>query len=410
MAAALVIAGCSGAPTSGDGSNGFTFTYATSNNLESPYERLAKDYMDSHEGVTITLNPQPNDRYGETLRTQLQAGNASDVIQTAPGSGQPQAVIPLAEAGFLDPLDDAAASLIPTGNEPLFYQSDKLYGQPVDFTVTGLVFNSTAGDAAGVSTFPASTDALIADCRTLADKGKSFIALAGAAGPNTGLTAMSIAATRVYARDPDWNDKRAKGEVTFADSVGWRDTLETITRLKDAGCFQPGAEGGGFDAITNGLAQGTSLGAFIPSGAATEIAGAAQGQKLVVEPFPPAAGGKPFALASANYALSINAASGKKEAARAFLDWVAQPAQAKTFAEVSGALPVTGYQDLDLSDTLYAPVDDVLREGSFTALPNTIWPDPAVYEALSAGVQGLLTGQKTVNDVLTAMDAAWDRS
>jgi raffinose/stachyose/melibiose transport system substrate-binding protein len=92
-----------------------------------------------------------------------------------------------------------------------------------------------------VSTFPVDTDDLIADCRTLAGKGRSFIALAGAAGPNTGLTAMSISATRMYAKDPDWNDRRAKGEVIFADSKGWRDTLDTITRLKDAGCFQPGA-------------------------------------------------------------------------------------------------------------------------------------------------------------------------
>ena len=36
------------------------------------------------------------------------------------------------------------------------------------------------------------------------------------------------------------------------------------------------------------------------------------------------------------------------------------------------------------------------------------WTNPQVYNALGTGVTGLLTGQKTVDDVLKDMDAAWD--
>jgi raffinose/stachyose/melibiose transport system substrate-binding protein len=35
------------------------------------------------------------------------------------------------------------------------------------------------------------------------------------------------------------------------------------------------------------------------------------------------------------------------------------------------------------------------------------WPNGEVYTVLGSGVTGLLTGQKTINDVLTAMDQAW---
>ena len=42
-------------------------------------------------------------------------------------------------------------------------------------------------------------------------------------------------------------------------------------------------------------------------------------------------------------------------------------------------------------------------------LPNATWPNPAVYDALGVGVQGLLTGQTTVDSVLEEMDAAWDQ-
>jgi raffinose/stachyose/melibiose transport system substrate-binding protein len=207
------------------------------------------------------------------------------------------------------------------------------------------------------------------------------------------------------------HEQRAAGEVSFADSPGWQETLRTIVELHEAGCLQPGAEGAGFDAITNGLAQGTSLGAFVPSGAATELSNAAPDAEFVIEAFPPADDGTPFMLASSNYALSINAAADDtpKAAAQDFLDWLAEPAQAQRFAEISGVLPVTGVADVDLSDTLYAPVEDLLESTSYTALPNTLWPNQSVYDALSTGVQGLLTGQSTPESVLADMDAAWDQ-
>ena len=74
---ALLLAGCSGSGgdsgDSGDSGDGgaaeFSFTFATSNNLESPYDTLAQAYMDENPDVTITTNPTPNDKYGETIRT-----------------------------------------------------------------------------------------------------------------------------------------------------------------------------------------------------------------------------------------------------------------------------------------------------------------------------------------------------
>lgn len=406
----LAIAGCSGGTADEGGDSGgdveFAFTYATSNNLESPYETLANEYMETHEGVTITPQAVPNDSYGETIRTQLQAGNAADVIQTTPGAGDPRSIVPLAEAGFLEPLGDTAASLVPEGADPLFEFDGEVYGQAMDFTLSTLVVNMTAASEAGIDEFPTTTEDLIDACGAVAEEGASMMVLAGAAPPNAGLTAQAISATRVYAETPDWNAQREAGEVTFSDSEGWRDTLQTVVDLNDAGCFQEGAEGAGFDAITNGLAQGTSLGSFIPSGSAVEIGRAAEGVDWAIEAFPPAGGGDPYIIASSNYTLSLNAASEQKEAAAEFLDWLAEPEQAQLFSETSGELPVSGIDGLDLTGTIYEPVADLLHDGSYAGLPNAFWSG-AVYEKLSTGVQGLLTGQKTVDDVLADMDAAW---
>ena len=101
------------------------------------------------------------------------------------------------------------------------------------------------------------------------------------------------------------------------------------------------------------------------------------------------------------------AEDGAKASAQEFLDWVADPEQAQQYADLSGAVPITGVS----ADTLlpvYQPVAELLESGAYTGLPNSTWPNPAVYDALGVGVQGLLTGQKTVDQVLEEMDAAWD--
>jgi raffinose/stachyose/melibiose transport system substrate-binding protein len=408
-ATALILTGCSGSgDTSNSDSKSFTFTFATSNNLKSPYESLAEDYMAENPDITITSNPTPNDKYGETIRTQLSAGNASDVIQTTPGSGDARGLVPLAEAGFLAPLSDTATKLIPAGSEAVFQFDGKTYGQPLDFTVAAIVASMGTAGMNGVTEFPTDMDTLYADCTSLASQGKSFFAVAGAAGPNAGMLAQSISASRVYAETPDWNQQRTDGDVTFADSEGWKDTLQTILDLKDGGCFQPGVEGGGFDAITNGLAGQTAIGGFIPSGAAVEISAAAPEQAdFKIQPFPTEDGTKQSILASSNYTMSLNAKSAGNAAATGFLDWLATPEAQQKYFEYSGELPVSAYQDMDLSDTIYSPVVDLLTNGDYAALPAGVWPNPSVYDTLSTGVQGLLTGQKTVDQVLSELDTAW---
>lgn len=411
----LVLAGCS---SSGSDDNGgqeeatqeFSLTYATSNNIESPFEVLANAYMEANPDVTITLNPQPNDTYGDTLRTQLQAGNASDVLQTEAGSGQTRSIVPLAEAGFLAPLGDSASALIPEGSDALFQYEGDTYGLPLTISYSGLIFNETAAEAAGITEFAGDWDTLSEQCADASDAGKTLFVLAGSTVPNAGIMASIIAATRVYAEDPDWNQQRLDGDTSFADSEGWAATLQTIKDLNESGCFQAGAEGAGFDALTTGLTTGSGVSMFGPLGSASELAKAAPDQSFIAQAFPPATSSdQAFGVASPTYALSINAASENSEAATAFLEWIEAPENSGLFAESAGSLPISGLSDLDLSDTIYANVADLITEGNTTPLANTTWPNAAVYDALAIGVQGLLTGQSTVESVLASMDTAWDQ-
>jgi raffinose/stachyose/melibiose transport system substrate-binding protein len=417
LVGALALAGCGGGDDGGDegggseggAANSFSFAIpASATGAPAPFQDIAEQYAEE-SGVEVEVISLPAEQYGVTLRTQLQGGNAPDAMVVAPGSGQDQAVLPLAEAGLLEPLGGESATVVTDDSRPLVTYEDQLYAQPTDLVAVGMIWNPNAASEAGVE-FPEDSDALINSCAGLTNEGKSFFAVAGSAPPNVGLMAMSISAARVYGETPDWNEQRADGNVTFADTQGWTDTLQTVLDLNEGGCFQPGAAGGGFDAITNGIAQGTALGAFTPGGAAAELQRNVPGLTLEIRPFPPASGGDPFLFASPNYGIAIAAASDdpQKQAAQAFLDWLTEPENAAQLAEVAGNAPVVGIEEATLPPQ-YEQVKPLLVDGDYVPLPNNLWPNPAIYDALATGTQGLLAGQGDIQSVLESMDQAWDQ-
>lgn len=408
----LVLAGCSaggddgGSTSNGDAGEGFSIMVAQANDQDDTYAQTV-DIWSKETGIPVEVIPYPSEAYNTQVTTQLQAGNAADMMILAPGTGQPISVVNLAEAGFLEPLDETSAGIIPAGSEAEYTVDDEVYAQPTALAPVGLVYNPAGAEGVGIDEYPTTYEDLLEDCTTARDGGKTFTVLAGGVPFNTGLLSMLVSATRVYADDPDWNEQRAAGDVTFAGS-GWEDVLNDIVAMNEGGCFQDGAEGGTFDTITQGIAQQTSLSAAVPGSAAASIGGGA-GLELNVQAFPPADGGTAYTLASANYAYGINAkaSDGAKKSAQEFLDWVAQPEQSKAYADLAGLVPITGVTADDLLPE-YQPIGDLLENGDYTGLPNATWPNPAVYDALGTGVQGLLTGQKTVDQVLQEMDAAWD--
>lgn len=409
---ALTLAGCTasggGDETPSEAADSFSFSFGKTANDEF-YEQMAAKYMEE-TGVDIEVIPIPSDGYIQALSTQLQAGNATDLFVATPGAGQANGVVRLAEAGLVEPLGDASAAIIPEGTEYLYGEDDKIYGQPTSLSANGLVWSSTAAADAGVSEFPSDFDTLLETCTDTNGAGIPFTVLAGAVPPNLGLLGQALAITRVYAVDPDWNEQRSAGDVTFADS-GWKQVLEDFIAMKDASCFQDGAAGAGFDAITGGIVQGKALSAAIPGSAAAVLTGASQGKyELNVQAVPPAEGGDPWIIASPLQAWASNAKSDPsvKLAVQKFLDWAAEPENLVEFANLSGGIPVAGADPSEFSPQ-FAAVADLIADGSFSPEPNLSWPNPSVYDALCVGMQGLLTGQTDVDGVLASMDAAWDQ-
>ncbi|MEV6494589.1 extracellular solute-binding protein, partial [Actinoplanes sp. NPDC051633] len=133
---ALLLAGCSSASDDGDdgagggAANSFSFTFENaSGGAKNPWV-VVSDLYAKETGVKVDAKGLPPDSYGTVVRTQLQGGNAADVMMFSPGSGNANAVLPLAKAGYIEPLGKETAALIPAGNEALFSLDGKVYAQP----------------------------------------------------------------------------------------------------------------------------------------------------------------------------------------------------------------------------------------------------------------------------------------
>jgi raffinose/stachyose/melibiose transport system substrate-binding protein len=413
LAAGLLLAACGG--SSGSSSTGgkepqsFTFTYAPANAKDNSYETLAKDYEAAHPGVTIKLNRINAEAVNSTLTTQMQAGNGPDVMALTAGSGQAATVGQFAKANLLLPLTDASFTTdIPAAEQVGYLYNGKLYGTPSSTAVAGVVYNDDLAKQNGVTLSATSTlQDVIAACGTARAKGQSVFGLAGSIPVNTGIMAVEIATSTVYGPDENWNKERAAGKTTFAGTQGWKDALQAIVDLNKNKCFQDGAAGAGFDALTNGATAGKLYGFFAPSGAVKSIQDASGGHvKLIALGFP-SPSGKTYLSVTSDLGLAANAKTKSPKLVSDFLKFSVSPAEAKKYAEAAGTIPIGG--SLTAADLLpqYQPVAQQLADKQYRGFAVDDWPNGQVYNALGTGVTGLLTGQKTIDDVLKAMDSAW---
>ena len=408
--AALLLAGCAGSAAAGDGEEPqtITFAYSIAADAQDWYEQLAQSYMDSHPGVTIEIQKYGLDGYPSLLNTQLNAGNGPDVFYTLSGTGQNPSVGPLAEAGLVLPLDtEVLEEALPEAVQAGWVFDGTFYGVPTSVQVNGLVVNGPLAEESGIDwTAETSVEDLAAQCGDAADDGLAVLGLAGAVPTAPAITALGFAASTVYGPEPDWNDQRAAGDTTFAESDGWKDALQAIKDLYDAGCMQPGAEGAGFDALTNGVAGGTMLAFAAPSSATVTLSNASGGAlKMDVLPMPAPDGLDPKILLTSTDGIAGNAKTKSPELVKDFIQWSAEPEQAAMMAEIQGTLPLGG-DTADLPEA-YQTSQALLTPEGTRPYPPVDWPNGAVFDALGTGVTGILTRQLTIEQVLESMDTAW---
>jgi raffinose/stachyose/melibiose transport system substrate-binding protein len=370
-------------------------------------------FMKKNPDIKVEATYLPiGESYANTLRTELQGGNAPDVFYVSPGSGALASELPLAKAGYLADLSARPwARKIPLAAswKPQFWQGGKMWAVPIDVVPIGVMTQPPLLNELGIK-FPTTFGQLIAACKTAKAKGKSFLNIAGASAQNAGLFAATIAGSYVLAKDPQWNQKRIAGKVTFAGTPAWRTALQRILNLKSAGCFPAGAEANDNIPATPGFVSGQVVSWVLPSSITGLIKSFNPAAKYEFFPFPGDKAGDARVYASPTDAFSVWSKSKNKAAAFKLIDFWATPAAQGLYSKLTGATSVyqagTGQH---LAYELRGLTPLLKQKSKVHILMENEWSNPAVFDTLGRDVQGLLTGQKTVTQMLADLDAAWGK-
>jgi len=401
----VLVAACSTNTSGSDGDDVLRVSVTASD--REAMEAVIALFEAEHEGIDVRGEFLDTDPMQAAMRTQLSAGTAWDVMFVWPGNGNPGAMEVLEPNGYLADLSDRPwASDIPAGLAPVTQVDGVTYLLPMAFSGIGAIYNEQTLAGAGVEP-PVNWSELLEFCDATAAAGVPAFALGNQADWVTQLINYAFVATLVYAENPDFDQQMRDGGATFVGSQ-WETAMAKYLEMDERGCFQDDPLGTSFESsitqVASGAAAGLVQGTWALGGLRDE---AADGTTFTMRALPatddPAAQLMPGAAAG-TYA--INAATGVMDLATQFVDFMATPEAMNTFAETGGSLPAVPNDAFDAPPEL-AEFIEYQSDGRTVPFMDQLWPNPQVQSAHLTGVQEIFAGQRTPDEVLAAMDTAY---
>jgi raffinose/stachyose/melibiose transport system substrate-binding protein len=185
--------------------------------------------------------------------------------------------------------------------------------------------------------------------------------------------------------------------------------FEHLVAMIDGGCFSDGASGVPLAEMVSQFATGQAAMMFTSSILQGQVL--AQTPDLDIGVFPPPGDTAEDTRVTAYPAggLGIWAESDHVDAAKLFLEFVSQEDVARPLATANGIVS-SADATAGLFDGLYADLAPYFEAGQVVTDITTAWPNTQMGTLSGQSIQGLLTGQKTVDEVLADMDDYFERT
>ena len=387
-----------------------TVNFATQAIAQASWSKSIANFQKEYPNIRINVRYLPGD-YGSLIRTQIRAGNIPDVFYVAPGNGAGQSVLPYVyQKGIvMDLSGESWVKRIPDFVKPMVSTSQGVYAWPGDINLQALWYNKPGLAKVGVNKAPATFGELLKTCKTISAAGKTPIALATVPAVNA-FSLLGLNAAALDGISPKFMKARKKGQTTFAASGPWKKAAQRVVLMRDSGCFSKGVAATTNQAVFGQLASGQAL---MFAGASQILNGVFPliTDKSAVDfkgvPFPGDKGGKGGVMVTPNDGLAVSEKTKVKQAALAFVKYMARPKEALTFASANGNADLVGFSKGHVPGFM-GGLRHAIHAGQTVINPASVWPNPSARETIGAGTVGLLTGQKKPDQVLADADRAYD--
>ncbi|MFD4957841.1 ABC transporter substrate-binding protein [Microbacterium sp. NPDC058389] len=407
--AALVLSGCSTAPAASDNTadgDGTLLSIFWKGSEKAGIDAAVAAYKESHPDVEIVVSTADVEQYQATLRTQLSAGTAADVVFVWPANGNPATISQIAPGGFLEDLTDRDwVENYPEAIRDLTSIDGKVYLMAPAVSSFGPWYNQTALAEVGVPA-PTQWSEVLPFCEAAQDKGKVAYAI-GAGTLNTNQNPLfGLVPDLVFNDTPDFDKQLTNGKTTFSENEGWVTAMDRYQQMNEAGCFNPDPTGSNQDDQNKLVASGQAVGMF---GIGTQLAALktlAPDEEFLITPFSGADGAKTHFLTASNAGgAAVNAGAKNKDLAFEFVDWLATPEGLAAYNDaLAGTIPSIPNPSADMDENQKV-MTEFLTDGRTVPYLDQRWPNPRIQQALFSAVQGMLAGTMQPADVLKAMDA-----
>lgn len=372
-----------------------TFLTWTGGDAGKKWENVAAAY-ESATGVAVKIEVIPSETYDQVLTSRIEAGNAPDLIET---------IVEKQDAfvggGLLADLSGEpwVANNIPAVQDFKNFYDGKTYAFIGALDVAGVFYNVNLFNEQGLevpTTWDAFKDAVIklraAGITPLASGGKDSWTL------NVQANQMSTGALFGTGE----TIKLRSGELKFSESK-WKDILTDWYELIKMGAYDKQVLGIDWPSSANQFAAGEA--AMLIQGSFALPAVREANPDMNVGLFAlPYGGSEPVASVNYGSMLAVPAAAKNQEGAKAFLNFLADPANLGPFLADAKAFSSFVGVTTDLDPALNSIADLVeTNSAEYNLTPGT---SAAVNSAIGTGVQGLMGGTMTVAEVLDSMDRA----
>ncbi|ACQ81917.1 extracellular solute-binding protein family 1 [Beutenbergia cavernae DSM 12333] len=366
------------------------------------------DAFEEETGTTLDLSSATTDELNQQLRVQLTSGTAADLIRVSPGNSSPVAAGVLGREGELADVSDAAwTESLTDDTRSLAQVDDQVVAFPVSRNAIVMAFNRQVFEDAGVEV-PTTWSELLDACAALDAAGVTPIATPFQGGIYFQFWVYALAATLVYAENPDIDAQMADGETSFVDNAEWNEVFDRIAELNDAGYFSDGMLGIPPDQGLQSVATGESAMVLLVSAGLPQLYGYNEAGAEAFDVF--ALPGNDDAASTyvpiAPDFLAINANAENPDGARAFLDFLAEPENVEAYANEMGVLPGLGV-DVTLDSDALEPIMPMFDEGRTAGYANYLWPNGDVQQTMLQSGQEWLDGSIDTANLLGQMDTEY---
>jgi raffinose/stachyose/melibiose transport system substrate-binding protein len=367
------------------------------------FEQVISDFEKAHPNIKIDPQYQVVSNTS-TLNTEFAAGHGTDIVYMAPGNGGTSSVWPFARDGYLLNLSNASwANGMYQPTKPLYMYKGKVYAWDMGESSTLLSYNQDYFTAHNL-TLPTTFDQLLTLCKTISAQGEIPISWGAAStAVNIGdLTSLAVSNVTF----PQWLQQRSASKTTFQESAGWRNTVEEITKMNSAGCFQQGAAGLQLTQMITQFSSGKAAMLFTYAGLDAALMKEDPNLHIgMLVPPGPTEKSTRLSITSAG-GLGIWSKSPNKAAAETFLNFISKPNESAEFAKLNVLISADQERSGQVP-SYYSQVEPYYKQQRTTSTP--VWQFPNLEMANTAGAQvtGLFTGQTTVDQLLADLDQDW---